>query len=65
MSEKDKKKKPTYEAPAVIPFGELARGQTCAVGTSAGGNLFYVRARSRRKLFGAWYIRNRTRLSTW
>ena len=37
MSEKEKKKKPTYEAPAVIPLGELARGESCPTGTGAEG----------------------------
>lgn len=33
----DKKSKPTYQAPVVMPLGELAKGegQTCQVGSTA------------------------------
>lgn len=38
MSDKEKKK-PTYEAPTVIPLGEIAQGigANCQPGTGAGG----------------------------
>jgi hypothetical protein len=36
MSKKDEKTKPKYEAPIVVPLGELARGVGyCAAGSSA------------------------------
>ena len=39
MSKKDEKGKPCYEAPRMMQFGALARGQagTCSTGTSATG----------------------------